>query len=159
MIRAAAIRHRGSWPGRPADSVTLTHHDRNRRRLVMQGDGGLSFLLDLPEAAILRDGDALVLDDGRLVEVRARPEALLDIRARDAHHLARLAWHLGNRHIPAAMQPGHILIRPDHVIAAMLIGLGATVAAVEAPFDPEGGAYAGHALAVGLVHSLHSHDS
>ena len=121
----------------------------------MQGEAGLMFLLDLPEATVLRQGDGLVLEDGRIVEVRARPEPLLEICARDAHHLARLAWHLGNRHLPAAIEPGRILIRPDHVIAAMLVGLGAKVSAVEAPFDPEGGAYAhgrvhGHASPGGV---------
>jgi urease accessory protein len=73
--------------------------------------------------------------------VRAKPEPLLEVRGRDAQHLTRLAWHLGNRHLPAAIEPARILIRPDHVIAAMLLGLGAEVAAIEAPFDPEGGAY------------------
>ena len=108
----------------------------------MQGEGGLVFLLDLAESAVLRHGDGLVLEDGRVVEVRAKPEPLLEVRGRDGHHLARLAWHLGNRHLPAAIEASRILIRPDHVIAAMLVGLGATVTAVEAPFDPEGGAYA-----------------
>jgi urease accessory protein len=111
----------------------------------MQGARGLTFLLDLPEAAVLNHGDGLVLEDGRMVEVRAKPEPLLVVTARDMHHLARLAWHLGNRHVPAAIEPDRILIRPDHVIAEMLAGLGAEVSAVEAPFDPEGGAYAGHA--------------
>ena len=144
MIRATHVRSAGTWPGPPADRVTLAYDDRRRRRFAMQTEGGLSFLLDLPEAATLRGGDALLLDDGRLVEVRARPEALLEIRARDALHLARLAWHVGNRHVPAAFSADRILIRPDHVIAAMLVGLGADVTAVEAPFDPEAGAYAGN---------------
>jgi urease accessory protein len=94
-----------------------------------------------PKRGVLHHGDGLVLEDGRIVEVRARPEPLLEVRGRDAHHLTRLAWHLGNRHLPAAIEPARILIRPDHVIAAMLLGLGAEVAAIEAPFDPEGGAY------------------
>jgi len=101
----------------------------------------VEFLLDLPEATALRHGDGLVLEDGRVVEVRAKPEPLLVIIAHDAHHLARLAWHLGNRHVPAAMEEDRILIRPDHVLAEMLAGLGADVSAIEAPFDPEGGAY------------------
>ena len=111
----------------------------------MWGEDGLAFLLDLQDATALRHGDGLVLDDGRIVEVRARPEPLLEVRGRDGQHLARLAWHLGNRHLPAAIETSRILIRPDHVIAAMLAGLGAAVTPVEAPFDPEGGAYAaGH---------------
>ncbi|MYZ49789.1 urease accessory protein UreE [Propylenella binzhouense] len=142
MIRAAIVRPAGAWSEAPADRVTLSYDDRHRRRIAMRGDGGLAFLLDLPEALSLRDGDGLVLEDGRIVAVRAKPEALLEIRARDAHHLARLAWHIGNRHVPAAIGAGRILIRPDHVIAEMLEGLGAELAAAEAPFDPEGGAYA-----------------
>jgi urease accessory protein len=145
LIRANSVRPAGVWSGAPADRVVLTYDDRHRRRFAMQGEGGLAFLLDLPEAVALRHGDALVLEDGRLVEVRAKPEPLLVVRGRDAHHLARLAWHLGNRHVPAVIEPKRLLMRPDHVIAAMLAGLGADVAAVEAPFDPEGGAYAGHA--------------
>ena len=90
-----------------------------------------------------------------MVEVRAKPEPLLVVTARDPHHLARLAWHLGNRHVPAAIEKDRILIRPDHVLAEMLAGLGAEISAIEAPFDPEGGAYAqGHA---GNGHSDHGH--
>ena len=145
MLRASNIRLAGLWASLPADRVTLAYDDRHRRRVAMTSDGGLPFLLDLPKAVVLRHGDALVLEDGRLIEVHARPEPLLEIRARDSHHLARLAWHLGNRHLPAAIEPDRILIRPDHVIAAMLAGLGAAVVEVKAPFDPEGGAYAaGH---------------
>jgi urease accessory protein len=124
----------------------------------MQGERGLEFLLDLPEAIPLRNGDGLVLEDGRMVEVRARPEPLLVVTAKDTQHLARLAWHLGNRHVPAAIEPDRILIRPDHVLAEMLGGLGAEVAAAEAPFDPEGGAYA-HAAAGDNHHPDHpTHD-
>jgi urease accessory protein len=142
VIRANSIRLAGAWSGPPADRVVLAYDDRHRRRFAMQAEGGLMFLLDLREATVLRQGDGLLLEDGRIVEVRAKPEPLLEVRARDPHHLARLAWHLGNRHLPAAIEPDRLLIRPDHVIAAMLAGLGAEVAAVEAPFDPEGGAYA-----------------
>ena len=126
----------------------------------MRAEGGLQFLLDLPEAVALRHGDGLVLEDGRIVAVAARPEPLLEVGAGDAHHLARLAWHIGNRHIPAAIEAGRILIRPDHVIAAMLAGLGATVSAVEAPFDPEGGAYDAPPAAPeapGHAHGPHHH--
>jgi len=85
----------------------------------MQGEGGLTFLLDLGEATALRHGDGLVLEDGRIVEMRAKPEPLLQVRGRDAHHLTRLAWHLGNRHVPAAIERSRLLIRADHVIAAI----------------------------------------
>lgn len=146
MIRAARVIRAGHWSGVSTDAVTLAYDDRHRRRLAMKGERGVEFLLDLPEATALRNGDGLVLDDGRVVEVRAKPEPLLIIQAKDAHHLTRLAWHLGNRHVPAAIEKDHILIRPDHVLAEMLTGLGAEVSAIEAPFDPEGGAYdhAGH---------------
>jgi urease accessory protein len=128
----------------------------------MHGHSGLAFLLDLAEPTVLRHGDGLVLNDGRLVEVRAKPEPLLEVRARDPHHLTRLAWHLGNRHLAAAIEPERMLIRPDPVIAVMLAGLGATVQAIEAPFDPEGGAYpagpGGHAAHMDANHDArHPH--
>lgn len=144
MIRARQVRAAGSWPGGAADHVLLDYDARHRRRITMTGQGGVSFLLDLPKAVALRHGDALLLDDGRMVEVRAAPEPLLAVRAGDPHHLLRLAWHLGNRHLPAQIEPERILIRPDHVVADMLRGLGADVADVDEPFDPEGGAYSGH---------------
>jgi urease accessory protein len=146
LIRANKVIHAGHWSGVATDAVVLAYDDRHRRRLAMKGERGVEFLLDLPEAVALRNGDGLVLDDGRMVEVRAKPEPLLVVEAKNAHHLTRLAWHLGNRHVPAAIENGRILIRPDHVLAEMLAGLGAEVSAVVAPFDPEGGAYdhAGH---------------
>ena len=148
MIRATKVIRAGHWSGVSTDAVLLGYDDRHRRRLAMRGERGVEFLLDLAEATALRDGDGLVLDDGRMVEVRAKPEPLLVVTAKDAHHLTRLAWHLGNRHVPAAIEEGRMLIRPDHVLAAMLVGLGAEVSVVEAPFDPEGGAYS---------HSSHHH--
>jgi urease accessory protein len=146
MIRATKVIRTGFWSSVATDAVALAYDDRHRRRFAMKGECGVEFLLDLPEATALRHGDGLVLDDGRMVEVRAKPEPLLVVEAKDAHHLTRLAWHLGNRHVPAAIEKGRILIRPDHVLAEMLTGLGAEVSAIEAPFDPEGGAYdhAGH---------------
>lgn len=141
MIRATKVIPAGHWSGVATDAVALAYDDRHRRRLAMKGERSVEFLLDLREATALRHGDGLVLDDGRIVEVRAKPEPLLIIQAKNAHHLARLAWHLGNRHVPAAIEKSRILIRPDHVLAEMLAGLGAEVSAVEAPFDPEGGAY------------------
>lgn len=142
MLRATRIVRQGRWSGTAADRVSLAYDERHRRRRAMRAEGGTAFVLDLPEATVLRHGDGLLLDDGRIVAVQASPESLLQVRGRDPRHLARLAWHLGNRHLPAAIEPDRILVRPDHVIAAMLVGLGAEIAAVEAPFDPEGGAYA-----------------
>ena len=140
-MRAIAVKAAGSWSGEAADSVVLDYDDRHRRRMSMIGTHGLSFLLDLPEAAFLRHGDALALEDGRLVEVLAAPEPLLEIRAVDPLHVARIAWHLGNRHVPAQLFPKYLRIRRDHVIAEMATQLGAKVIEIEAPFDPEGGAY------------------
>jgi urease accessory protein len=129
----------------------LDFDDRHRRRMAMTGTRGLEFLLDLENAVALRGGDALVLEDGRLIEVVAAPEPLLEIRGSDHAHLVRLAWHLGNRHLRTQIMAKGLRIRRDHVIEAMAKGLGARVIEIEAPFDPEGGAYAGHAHAGGDV--------
>ncbi len=141
-MRAIAIKSASTWPGAPADTVVLDHDDRRRRRVAMRGTKGTDFLLDLPTAAALRGGDALVLEDGRLVEVVAAPEPLLEIRCADQHHLARLAWHLGNRHVPTQLLAIALRVQRDHVIAELALRLGGRVTEIEAPFDPEGGAYA-----------------
>ena len=130
--------------GERIDSVTLLFDDRYRRRLRMLGDGGLDFLLDLIEPIVLHTGDGLRLEEGGFVEVKAAEEDLVEVRGRDAAAFARLAWHLGNRHLPAQIEGDRILIRDDHVIIDMLKGLGAEVRKVRAPFDPEGGAYGQH---------------
>ena len=156
MIRATAVRAGHRWAEAAADTVVLDFDDRHRRRMAMTGTRGLSFLLDLEHATALRGGDALVLEDGRLVEVIAAPEPLIEIRGRDPHHLARLAWHLGNRHLPTQIMPRALRIRRDHVIAAMVSGLGARLVEIAAPFDPEGGAYA--AQHQGHDHGHHHHD-
>ncbi|QWG12701.1 urease accessory protein UreE [Bradyrhizobium sediminis] len=159
MIRATEVRGQHRWTEAPADTVVLDFDDRHRRRMAMTGTRGLEFLLDLETAVALRGGDALVLEDGRLVEVVAAPEPLAEIRCNDPHHLVRVAWHLGNRHLPTQIMPKGLRIRRDHVIEAMVKGLGARVIEIEAPFDPEGGAYAdsGHAHAP-EVHDHSSHD-
>jgi len=155
MQRVLAILPAGSWSG-AADQVTLDQDGRHRRRLAMTSDHGAAFLLDEAEAVHLRHGDGLRLEDGRIVKVLAAPEALLEVRAADTVHLLKLAWHLGNRHLAAEVHAGRILIRYDHVIAHMLERLGATVRRIEAPFDPEGGAYGG--AHHGQDHGDHSHD-
>ena len=152
MIRATQIRPQVRWTEAAADTVVLDFDDRHRRRMAMTGTRGLEFLLDLEEAIALRGGDALVLEDGRLIEVVAAPEPLVEIRGADPHHLVRIAWHLGNRHLPTQIVGKGLRIRRDHVIEDMVRGLGARVIAIEAPFDPEGGAYAGGG------HAGHSHD-
>ena len=142
MMRAIAVKAAGRWSGEAADRVVLDYDDRHRRRMAMKGRQGIAFLLDLSAAVDLHDGDALVLEDGGLVEVVAAPESLLEIRCADARHLARLAWHLGNRHVPTQLLSHALRIRRDHVLAELAVQLGADVIEVDAPFDPEGGAYA-----------------
>jgi urease accessory protein len=154
-MRAISIKAAATWSGDTADSIVLDYDDRHRRRVAMTGTKGLRFLLDLPAAAELRGGDALVLEDGRLIEVVAAPEPLLEIRCSDPRHLARIAWHLGNRHLPTQLLAKALRIRRDHVIADMATQLGARVIEIEAPFDPEGGAYA----AADNQHQSHGHDA
>lgn len=145
MIEAQTIIEKAARPkGDAADTITLDEQQRHRRRMAMVSDGGIAFLLDLAEARLLQEGDAIVLSDGRLVEVRAKPEPLYAVTGRDAGHLLALAWHLGNRHLATQIDEARLLIRRDHVIRAMLEGLGAGVEEVEAAFDPAAGAYAGH---------------
>jgi urease accessory protein len=157
MIRATQVRGQHRWTEAPADTVVLDFDDRHRRRMAMTGTRGLEFLLDLENAVALRGGDALVLEDGRLIEVVAAPEPLLEIKGSDPHHLIRVAWHLGNRHLPTQLLPKGLRIRRDHVIEAMVKGLGARVIEIEAPFDPEGGAYAASAYDHGHEHAHHGH--
>jgi urease accessory protein len=142
MIRATRVLGQHRWTQSAADTVVLDFDDRHRRRMAMTGTRGLEFLLDLENAVALRGGDALVLEDGRLIEVVAAAEPLVEIRGADPLHLVRVAWHLGNRHLPTQIMPKGLRIRRDHVIEAMVKGLGARIIEIEAPFDPEGGAYA-----------------
>lgn len=155
MLRAVEVKPVGTWePESARDSVVLDFDARHRRRIVMQGQAGLDFLLDLPEAVALADGDGLRLEDGGLVGVKAAPEQLIEVRAGEGISLVRIAWHLGNRHLPTQILDDALRIREDHVIHDMLRKLGARIALVEAPFDPEGGAY-GH----GRTHGHdHGHD-
>jgi urease accessory protein len=157
MIRATQVLTAHRWTAAPADSVVLDFDDRHRRRMAMTGTRGLEFLLDLENATVLRGADALVLEDDRLIEVVAAPEPLLEIRGYDPQHLVRLAWHLGNRHLPTQIMPRSLRIRRDHVIEAMVNGLGARVVEIEAPFDPEGGAYAGAGHSHAPEQAAHDH--
>jgi urease accessory protein len=157
MIRATKVLGQHRWKQAPADTVVLDFDDRHRRRVAMIGTRGLEFLLDLENAVALRGGDALVLEDDRLIEVVAAAEPLAEIRGTDPHHLVRVAWHLGNRHLPTQIMPKGLRIRRDHVIEAMVRGLGARVIEIEAPFDPEGGAYAGGGHAHAPESAEHAH--
>jgi urease accessory protein len=143
-MRASRIVAAGEWNARDAqDRVLIDHDRRHRRRIVLRTEAGRDLLLDLPQAARLRHGDGIALDDGGIVLVCARPEKLLEIHAHDDAQLVRIAWHLGNRHLPVQLDGDRIRIRADHVIAEMVEGLGGHVEEIEAPFDPEAGAYAG----------------
>ena len=158
MQRAITHASAGDWPdAEAAGSLTLDYDNRHRRRLRLSTDAGVPVLLDLPKAVAMADGDGLRLDQGGWLAVRAAPEPLLEIRCASPAHLVRIAWHLGNRHLPTELLGDRLRIRPDHVIAAMVRGLGAEATAIEAPFQPEGGAYAdgGHA---GHGHHGHSHE-
>jgi len=138
----------------PFDVAVLPHDERHLRRRVIALAHGDKVLVDLPEPAALEQRDVLVLDDGRRVEIVAAEEELYDIRARSAVHLAELCWHIGNRHLAARIEEERILILRDHVIKAMLEGLGATVTEISEPFVPVRGAYSGH----GDDHHHHGHD-
>lgn len=161
MLRITTIERAGET-GTYDDRVRLGHDQRSRRRMVFRTEGGVSILLDTLRPAALRDGDALRLEDGSCVRVEAIAEALHEIGASSTAELVRIAWHLGNRHLPTQLVPapdgGTLRIRHDHVIADMVLGLGGTVEAILAPFDPEGGAYAlgGHNHDHGDGHG-HSH--
>jgi urease accessory protein len=149
MIRATRVLPGAARPDLIAGTITLDHGARHRRRMVMTTDGGVSFLLDLGTAAVLQEGDALELEDGRLIRVRAAPEPLLEIRADTPLALKKLIWHIGNRHVPAEITDEAVYVAEDHVLLAMVQGLGAIATPVTRPFRPEGGAYAG---AHGHVH-------
>lgn len=144
MRRVTEIRHRGSWPAEDAvATVTLPLDDRHRRRIRLTDDRGEAFLLDLAEAALMGDGDGLRLEDGGFIRIVAADESVADVRGSSPAHTARLAWHLGNRHTPVqVLANGGLRIRDDHVLIAMLEGLGARVVRHQAPFSPEPGAYA-----------------
>jgi urease accessory protein len=142
MRRACEIRPAGAWNEASAiDCIALDAHERHRRRIVLTAERGTRFLLDLPRAAALRHGDGLLLDDGAIVRVAGRPEPLVEIAAASAAELARLAWHIGNRHVDLQIVGGALRIRRDHVIEDMLRGLGARLTPIEAAFEPEPGAY------------------
>lgn len=144
MRQATQWHKAGAWPeAEVAGTVTLGYADRCRRRIQMTDDKGSGFLLSLQRAVRLSDGDGLELEQGGYLRVVAGPEPLIEAKAKNAQHLAKLAWHIGNRHVPAEIVDGfHLRIVADSVLEAMLHLLGAEVRRIEAPFAPEGGAYA-----------------
>jgi urease accessory protein len=142
-LRVSAIARAGEWLADAAmDEITLDYDHRYRRRLRFASAAGTEILLDLREAIHIRGGDAMILETGGFIAVKAADEALLEITCADADTLARLAWHLGNRHLAVQFLPGRLRLLDDHVIAAMIPALGGTVKHIFAPFDPESGAYA-----------------
>ena len=152
-MRADAVLPAGTWDAAAEiDRVLVDFDRRHRRRIVLRTEQGREVLLDLPQAARLREGDGLAVDAG-VVRVCARAEKLLEIHAHDENEMVRIAWHLGNRHLPVQLVGERIRIRDDHVIREMVEGLGGHVEEVEAPFDPEAGAYAG-----GHQHQHHHDD-
>jgi urease accessory protein len=165
MRRAISVAKQGTWDaGTALDRLTLDYEDRYRRRKRFTAEGGLDLLLDLAETTLLQEGDGLALEGGGHVLVKAAAEDLIEVTAATPGLLARLAWHLGNRHLPVAIAEGRILLRDDHVIVDMLQGLGAAVRRVREPFEPEGGAYGQqnhdhrHPHAHGHHHHGHDHD-
>jgi urease accessory protein len=144
--RASHVLRAGAWRAADAiDRVVLDADERYRRRIALTGEHGTKFLLDLPEVTALHDGDGLMCDDSTVVAVAAKSEPLIEITAADAAEktavVARLAWHLGNRHTELQIVGDKLRIRRDHVLEDMLTGLGARLIPIEAPFEPERGAY------------------
>src|SRR5438270_193072 len=147
VVRVVEASHRA-----PLDSVILKGDQRRIQTGHLTGVNGTAIGAMLPEPVLLRSGDALELDDGSLVEVVIEPEPLVEIRGEDLTHLARLAWHLGDRHMPVQVFGNRLRMRRDPTLETLLQGLGARLTAIEAPFDPEGGAYAARP-----VHDHHAH--
>jgi urease accessory protein len=142
--RALAHRRAGDWPTeRVAGTLTLDFHGRHRRRIRLITDQRLEVLLDLPRPVAMADGDGLELDNGLWLVIRAASEPVVEIAHDDPSQLVRLAWHLGNRHLPTEIRGQVLRIRPDHVIEGLLRGFGARLVEMETIFQPEGGAYGG----------------
>ena len=159
LRRAVAVSRAGAWPEKDVEAtVTLTFNDRHRRRFRLTDDLGRPFLLDLPTTARLAEGDGLEMAGGGWLRVKAADEPVATIRASTARRIARIAWHLGNRHTPVEVrQDGALRILDDHVLVAMVEGLGGRVSRSLGPFNPEAGAYAGGGHAHGHGHD-HDHD-
>ena len=154
MLTANAFQRHGTWTGPAWDVVVLAHDERHLRRKLVRLEHGDEVLVDFESAVALEHGDALVVDNGKLAEVIAGEEALLEVWPQNVLHLSELCWHLGNRHLAAQIEERRILVLNDHVIKAMLEGLGAHVHIVSEPFHPTRGAYSGSG---GHAHP-HGHD-
>jgi len=149
MARVTSVVGPGHRQDRPvADTVILDYAQRNAQKIAVTGVKGGTFEIELQQPVHLRTDDLLVLDDGTLVEVVAAPEPLIEARAADIAGLSRLAWHLGDRHVPVQVLANRIRVQHAPAIEVLLKSLGAKLTMIEAPFEPEGGAYA----------SSHGHD-
>lgn len=169
MLRVTRLTTSDQWLTEPDDRVVLTYEYRNRRRITMTSEKGVEFLLNLATVPDLKDGEGLLLSNGKTVLVVAAEEDLMEITCADPLQLARVAYHLGNRHLPVEIAPGTLRIHADHVVGDMAKGLGAGVAVIKAPFNPEGGAYTqtggethdhdhGHVHGPGCGHDHHAHE-
>ena len=136
MTRATSFLRAGMSGAAPADRAVLSHAERHLRRRLIVTETGDEVLVDLPVATVFEQGDCLVLEDGRLIEIAAADEDLMEVRATSREALTALAWHLGNRHLPAEISPEHIRVASDHVIRDMLARLGAEITDIKAPFSP-----------------------
>ncbi len=160
LIMLTALKHISSkepFAGDILGTVTLDFDSRRRRRIRLKIDQGNDFLLNLPEVTTLREGDILILNTGDGVQVKAAPEEVVDITCSNTAELVRVAWHLGNRHLPTQLLGDRLRIRKDHVIEEMVQILGAKPVRLQAPFNPEGGAY-GHGETSGHDHAGHTHE-
>ena len=153
MRRVVRVIAAGGRNNAPIDSIIVSGDQRRLQTAHLTGVNGTLIGVMLPEPVLLRMGDALELDDGSLVDVVVEPEALIEVRGNDLTHLARLAWHLGDRHVPVQVLSNRLRLRRDGALEAMLGQLGARLTAIDAPFDPEGGAYVAPA-----AHGHHGHD-
>ncbi len=155
----SVLKERGA---RPAARLVLAFDARQKTRLRARLDTGEEVSLQLPRGTTLRGGDQLEASDGRIVEVVSSPEQVLHVECATPEALARAAYHLGNRHVAVEVGKGFLRIGHDHVLKAMLEGLGASVRTIEAPFEPEAGAYYGeghsHEHGPGRIHEYgHGH--
>jgi len=159
MHYASIHRRAGLWPEeQAAGTLTLDFDTRHRRRIRLTTDQGENVLLDLPKSVAMANGDGLQLEDRRWLKVQAAGEPVVEVRHKDPDQLVRLAWHLGNRHLPIEIRNQVLRIRPDHVIEEMLHGFGANLVKAQVPFQPEGGAYTSHGYHHSHAHTGHQHE-
>ncbi|MDA9558929.1 urease accessory protein UreE [Alphaproteobacteria bacterium] len=141
MIKVKKIINNNLWKCRVDDEIVLDYQDRNRRRIKLDSKKKLSFLLDEKETVFLNNGSLLILSNEYKVKVIAKLENVLKVEAKDKRNLSSLAWHIGNRHIPAEIHKDYIIIQRDEIISRMLKLLGAKVVKKKLSFTPEKGAY------------------